>query len=47
MNLLCIKRWSVRSGSVVANIIDGVQGGENTVCWDGQVICSDKQPESI
>lgn len=31
MNLLCIER-SVKKESVVANMMDGVQGGEDTVC---------------
>lgn len=42
--LLCIKSWSVQNGSVVANVIDGVQGGEHGVCvWTARV----NSPETI
>lgn len=37
---LCIKRWSVQNGSVLANVIDVVQGGEDTLCvyvWTDRV----------
>ncbi len=36
--MICnIERWS-QNGSVVADIIDGVQGGEGMLCLDGKGI---------
>lgn len=41
----CIKRWSVQIGQLW--LVDGVQGGEDMVCLNGQAITSDRQPESF